>query len=259
MTEQERDPSSVEEGEIQFFEKLYHDQAYHPVGWRLRLTRELGSLRRAAGARPLGRVLSLGCGDGQFELMLAPYAEQVTALDISREAIDIARRNAAASGVGNVDFRCMALSGLSWDDQFDTVLCIAFLHHVPEGDIPALLRRVYDHLRPGGLFYTQEPSKGGVLRAVGRVVLGKKYDTYHSPDERELVPDEMVRALGDAGFKSVKVGYIDLTLIPSYYVMTRGPGAPFYLSVGIDWLWCHSPFARWASGFFAYGRRPESS
>ena len=204
----------------------------------------------------MGRVLSLGCGDGQFELMLAPHAEHVTALDISRQAIEIATGNAVDAGVKNVDYRCMPLSELSWEDQFDTVICLAFLHHVPEEDLPELLKRSYDHLRPGGLFYTQEPSEGGILRTIGRVVLGKRYDKFHSPDERELVPEVISGALRDAGFESVKVGFIDLTLIPAYYILTSGPGVPFYLCVGVDWLWCHSPFARWASGFFAHGRKP---
>jgi 2-polyprenyl-3-methyl-5-hydroxy-6-metoxy-1,4-benzoquinol methylase len=256
LQEHDNDGKSVESGEIEFFDRLYHDQAYHPVGWKLRLSRELESLRRVAGGRSLGRVLSLGCGDGQFELMLAPHAEHVTALDISQQAIQIATDNAAAAGVTNVDYRCMALSELSWDDQFDTVLCLAFLHHVPEEDLADLLKRSFDHLTPGGLFYTQEPSKSGVLRAVGRVVLGKRYDTYHSADERELVPAEIAAALRAAGFKRVKIGYIDLTLIPAYYVLTRGPGIPFYACLGVDWAWCHSPFAKWASGFYAHARKP---
>jgi 2-polyprenyl-3-methyl-5-hydroxy-6-metoxy-1,4-benzoquinol methylase len=258
MTTEDRDTKSVEEGEIAFFEKLYHDQAYHPVGWRLRLARELQSFRRASKGMRLERVLSLGCGDGQFELMLAPYADHITALDISAQAIEIAKRNAEGARVANVDYRCMPLSALSWDDQFDAVICLAFLHHVPEGDMPELLKQAYDHLKPGGLFYTQEPSKVGVLRKVGRVVLGSRYDKYHSVDERELVPQELRQQLREAGFRAVRVGYIDLTLIPAYYVLTKGPSLPFYLCRAVDWAWCHTPLAPLASGFFAHGRKPKT-
>lgn len=255
----QRETKSVEEGEIAFFEKLYGDEAYHPVGWRLRLARELKSLRRAAGNVPLQRVLSIGCGDGQFELMLAPYAEQITALDISPQAIEIAKRNAARAGITDVDFQCLALSELSWETQFDAVICLAFLHHVPEGELPDLLRQAYAHLKPGGFFYCQEPSKEGFLRKVGRIVLGKKYDTYHSPDERELVASDLTAELRAAGFTRVKIGYIDLTLIPAYYVLTRGPSVPFYLCLAVDWAWCHSPAAQWASGFYAYARKKKSA
>jgi len=257
MTERKTD--TVEEGEIEFFERFYGEGAYHPVGWRLRLSRELKSLRRVAGDRPLGRVLSLGCGDGEFELMLAPHAEHITALDISSQAIDIAQRNASRRGVSNVDYRCMPLSDLSWDDQFDAVICLAFLHHVQEEDLPALLLQAYEHLKPGGFFYSQDPNINGFLRKVGRVVLGKNYGKYHSPDERELVPGEIAALLKEAGFGRVRIGYIDVTLIPSYFIMTKGPGAPFYLARAVDWAWCHSPVARWASGFYAYTRKKKSA
>ena len=251
----QRNTKKVEEGEIAFFERLYAEGAYHAVGWRLRLARELESLRRAAGDIELKRVLSLGCGDGQFELMLSPFAEQITALDISQQAIEIARRNAARAEVKNVDFQCLALSDLSWESQFDAVICLAFLHHVPEEDTPDLLREAFAHLRPGGLFYCQEPNREGFLRKVGRVVLGKGYDKYHSPDERELVPTQLRRQLRAAGFASIKVGYIDLTLIPAYYVLTKGPSFPFYLRRAVDWVWCHTPLAPWASGFYAHAKK----
>jgi 2-polyprenyl-3-methyl-5-hydroxy-6-metoxy-1,4-benzoquinol methylase len=254
-----RKNKKVEEGEIAFFERLYAEGAYHPTGWRLRLKRELDSLRRAAVGVELKRVLSLGCGDGQFELMLSPYAEQITALDISPQAIEIAQRNAARAKVTNVDFQCLALSDLSWDTQFDAVICLAFLHHVPEEDTPELLQQAFSHLRTGGLFYCQEPNRDGLLRKVGRVVLGKGYDKYHSPDERELVPRQLTRQLRAAGFGAIKVGYIDVTLIPAYYVMTDGPGAPFYLCRAVDWIWCHTPIAPLASGFYAHARKSVAS
>ena len=255
----QRKTKSVEDGEIAFFERIYGSQAYHPVGWRLRLARELSSLRRAAGEVRLQRVLSLGCGDGEFELMLAPFAEEITALDISPPAIDIAKRNAARAGINNVDFQCLPLSELSWDRQFDAVICLAFLHHVPEEDLSDLLRQAFAHLKPGGFFYSQDPNRNGLLRKIGRLVLRGNYDKYHSPDERELVPSEFTAELGAAGFGSVKIGYIDVTLIPAYFVLTRGPGAPFYLFRALDWIWCHSPLARWASGFYAFAKKKNGS
>lgn len=255
----ERKPDAVEEGEIEFFERFYGEGAYHPTGWRLRLSRELKSLRKVAGKRPLTRVLSLGCGDGEFELMLARYADHITALDISSEAIKIAQRNAERRGITNVDYKCMPLADLSWDDQFDAVISLAFLHHVQEEDLPGLLAQAYAHVKPGGFFYSQDPNINGFLRKVGRVVLGKNYGKYHSPDERELVPEDIAQLLRDAGFAGVRIGYIDVTLIPSYFVMTKGPGAPFYAARAFDWAWTHSPVARWASGFYAFARKKKSA
>lgn len=251
----QRKNEQVEAGELAFFERVYSEGAYHPVGWRLRLARELSSLRRAAGGARFERVLSLGCGDGQFELMLSPFAERIIALDISPQAIEIAKRNAARAGVTNVEYRCLPLSALSWDDQFDAVICLAFLHHVPEADLPDLLRQAFAHLKPGGLFYSQDPNQNGLLRKIGRVVLGKRYDKYHSPDEREMVPGQFASELRSAGFDSVHIGFIDVTLIPTYFVLTKGPGAPFYICRALDWIWCHSPLARWASGFYAYATK----
>lgn len=254
----QRKDERVEAGEIAFFERVYSEGAYHPVGWRLRQERELNSFRRAAGDVRLQRVLSLGCGDGQFELMLAPFAEQITGLDISPQAIEIAKRNAARAGVINIDYRCLPLSELSWDDQFDAVICLAFLHHVPEPDLPDLLGQAFAHLKPGGIFYSQDPNQNGVLRKIGRIVMGRRYHKYHSPDERELVPSRFAADLRNAGFGAVHIGYIDVTLIPAYFVLTKGPGAPFYLCRALDWVWCHSPLASWASGFYAFGTKNTS-
>jgi SAM-dependent methyltransferase len=88
------DPQTASK-EIEFFDKYYEHEAYNPVGWRLRLRREVDSLRKEMRGGTLGRVLSLGCGDGQFELMLAPWAQQVVGLDISPQGIEIGRRQAA--------------------------------------------------------------------------------------------------------------------------------------------------------------------
>lgn len=249
--------SEVEARERTFFDEHYHEDAYHPLGFELRFRRELESLLKARGGGPLGRVLSIGCGQGGFELMLAPHAREVVGIDLAREGIQRAKQHASEAGVTNLDFRCVPVSQLDWNERFDLVVCLGFLHHVPESELPELLAKAYQHTRPGGSFYSQDPNARGVLRKIGRVLLGERYDSYHSPDERELDPNEIADALRTAGFDEVQLGYIDLSLIPIHYYLPTGPGAIMHVARAIDRLWCASPLARWSSGFTAFATRKK--
>jgi SAM-dependent methyltransferase len=242
------------EDERRFFARYYAEKTYHPVGWRLRLERDLRLLRGATRDGRLGGVLSVGCGDGQFELLMAPWAERVTGIDLSPEAIAAAESARTAQGVDNVEFRCETLSDLHWDQSFDTIVCLAFLHHLPEQDLESFLGTARRHLRLGGIFYAQDPNARGILRTVGRTLMGGRYDTYHTPDERELDPGEMVSVLHAAGFGAVEVRFIDLTLMPALYLWKRGTAWPLRLAAAVDRAWCASPFARWASGFALIAR-----
>jgi SAM-dependent methyltransferase len=245
----------VESREREFFERYYGAEACNPTGLRLRMQRELRSLRRRARDRRIGRVLSIGCGDGLFESLLAPFAESVVGIDLSDEAVARARARASALGLRNAEFRCVPLSELRWDEGFDAVVCLAFLHHVPEAELPDLLARVYAHLRPGGFFYAQDPSCGGALRALGRVLLGARYDRYHSPDERELDPEVVAGQLRGAGFASVEIGWIDFSLIAAQYLLPRAPGWLMHPCAWLDAALCATPLARWASGFTLFATR----
>lgn len=241
--------TGVEERERSFFDELYEREAVHPLGNELRLRRELASLLRARGDRPLDRVLTIGCGEGSFECMLSPHAGEIVAVDIAAPGIERARQQAVAAGVANVDFRCMPVSELEWRERFDAIICIAFLHHVPEAELPGFLERAHAHTRAGGLFYSQDPNVRGVLRKLGRVLLGKRYDDYHSPDERELEPAALAELMKSAGFDEVQLGYSDLTLIPLQYFAPSGPAALMHVAKAVDRVWCATPLRVWSSGF----------
>ena len=252
----ERTRAEVEADEVSFFNRYYQSRAYNDLGWRLRIDREVANIQRVAGGKKLNRVLSLGCGDGQFEIALARQVGHVTALDISDEAIELAKRQMTLAGVTNVDFRCLPMAELKWEQGFDAVICLAFLHHVRPTDLPGILGTSARALAPGGFFYSQDPNIHGFMRWLGRKTLGQKdYDKYHSPDERELDPAELEADLRKAGFGQVQIGYIDVTLIPALFVLKNGPSWPLRFCPPFDWLWCHSPFARWASGFYTVARR----
>jgi 2-polyprenyl-3-methyl-5-hydroxy-6-metoxy-1,4-benzoquinol methylase len=118
----------VEDAERAFFAGYYAERRYHPTGWRLRLQRDARVLCAAAPAGRLGRVLSVGCGDGEFELLLAARADSVLGVDISPEAIAMARSAQERAGVRNVEFRCLSVVDLDFSERFDTIVCVAFLH-----------------------------------------------------------------------------------------------------------------------------------
>lgn len=247
--------SDVEERERAYFDEHYDQEACHPLGLELRLRRELENLLRLRGAKPLGRVLSIGCGEGSFELMLAPHAEAVVGIDLAAPGIDAATQRASEAGAQNLEFRCIPVSRLDWGERFDAIVSLGFLHHVPKEELPELLAKCREHIRPGGFFYSQDPNVNGLMRKIGRVLLGKSYDQYHSPDERELDPDEIKGSLLAAGFDDVALGDIDFTLIPIQYYLPTGPGAIMHLARAIDRLWCALPLTRWSSGFTAFATR----
>ena len=67
-------------------------------------------------AQPEGKVLlDLYCGAGTIGLSMAREAERVIGAEIVPEAVENAKRNAAASGFGNAEFIC-ADAGQAADD-----------------------------------------------------------------------------------------------------------------------------------------------
>src|SRR5258706_15405860 len=91
------DSSKVLERELRYHEKLYSGFAQQhfarPAVRALRahmVSRLLGLLPDA----PSARVLSLGCGIGDTEIMLAPYVKELQCVDLSPAAIRQARHDA---------------------------------------------------------------------------------------------------------------------------------------------------------------------
>lgn len=220
----------------------------NPAGDKLHWRRELDLLRRV---RPggLGSVLSLGCGRGWFETLLAEHADHVLGVDLSPESIADAEALVARKGIDNVEFVCADVCSFEFDRSFDTVVCVAFLHHLSDRECLELLSRIHRHLCTGGLLHTQDPNTHGLLRKLGRIVLGSRYDSFHTEDERELDPSAIRSMFLEAGFERADVRYMDLCLIPGMQLFPKAPAWTMEIFALADRAWCSLPVARWASGF----------
>jgi SAM-dependent methyltransferase len=190
---------TVLERELAYHEKLYSGFAQvHFARPAVRALREhiVGRILALTGAGPRSRVLSLGCGIGDTELLLARHVADVVGVDVSPSAIRQARADAARLGIANARFeQASAPAG-----RYDIAIAIFFLHHLPDAELAELPRRLISLVEPGGIFYSLDPSRRRLSGAVGRRVIPGLMKRYQTPDERELEPEATAALFRAAGF-----------------------------------------------------------
>jgi SAM-dependent methyltransferase len=199
-------PEDAVSGELEYHEALYSGFAQaHFAKPAVRAFRAhlVARILGVTGATPASRVLSLGCGLGDTELLLARAVRSVVGVDFSPAAIRQAREDARRASLDNVEFLNSDLAGLQFaEGSFDLVLAIFFLHHLGEDQLRFLLPRVLGWLVPDGLFYSLDPNRYRLLGAVGKVLVPGLMKRYHAPGERELVPSALRGQFIEAGFQA---------------------------------------------------------
>jgi SAM-dependent methyltransferase len=128
------------------------------VNWSSRLAFErpfIESRLQSVGAR---RILDTACGTGQHSIALAKAGYQVVGSDLSAGMIEVARRNAAETGV-TVDFVVAGFGeqACSVAGQFDAVLCLgnSLPHALTASALDGALADFRAVLRRGGLLIVQ--------------------------------------------------------------------------------------------------------
>ena len=175
--------------EIEYHEKLYSGFAQsHFAKPAVRALREhiVSRILKQTAATKDSRVLSLGCGIGDTEVLLAPNVRELTGLDLSPSAIKQAKLD--STHLDNIHFMEGTLETAQiGPSSFDVVIAIFFLHHLPD-TIPELATHIATILKPGGVFYSLDPSRYRLSGAIGELLIPKLMARYQSPNERQLAP-----------------------------------------------------------------------
>jgi SAM-dependent methyltransferase len=121
------------------YRALEHDSARWPrASWLKRLTDNLP---------PGAAVLDLGCASGVPVAAELARQYRVTGVDISREHIEQAARNVPVAEFVCADARTVTFP----DGHFEAAVSLYTFDHVPRQEHRALLGRLHQWLRPGGL------------------------------------------------------------------------------------------------------------
>ncbi len=105
--------------------------------------------------QPGERILDLGCGTGHLTNQIATAGAEVIGLDKSQSMIEEARRL-----YPGLRFEIADAAEFSFEQPFDAVFSNAAIHWMK--DQPAVARRIWDALKPGGRFVAEFGGKGNI-------------------------------------------------------------------------------------------------
>lgn len=157
------------------------------------------------------RILDLGCGTGRNSNYLAGLGAQVSGIEISNTALDIAKKRAEKA-----DLRVDYIFGNIGDKYnfknnfFNLILDITSSNSLNNKERQIYLNEVNRVLKPNGLFFSRVLCKDGDKNAkkLLKINPGQEYDTYILPGinirERVFSKDDFIKMYSEH-FKIIKI------------------------------------------------------
>lgn len=92
-------------------------------------------------------ILDAGCGSGRDSRAFLDQGYRITAFDYSEEMCRL------ASDLLGQSVQHLAFDQIPWQGEFDGIWACASFLHVPKAEIDAVLEKLVDALKPGGIFF----------------------------------------------------------------------------------------------------------
>lgn len=128
---------------------------------------------------PVDSLLDAGTGIGFFLPTLSRVAKKVEAIDCTEYSLKYAREMCKNLNIKNVSFKKASLERLPFkDNQFDVVICLSVLEHIPANKLPTVVDNFYKVLKPGGILIAGYPNEGSyflkLLQTAERLLIRRK-------------------------------------------------------------------------------------
>ena len=135
---------------------------------------------------PGARVLDAGCGSGRDAKAFQEMGYQVEAFDASPAMVELAQEHTG------LPVQLMTFANVDWKEEFDGIWCCASLLHVPAVELPGVMRRLADALKPGGVWYVSFKYGDGE-----REVDGRRFTDMDEDDLNTLVSSLTAMEVGE--------------------------------------------------------------
>ncbi len=145
-------------------------------------------------------ILDYGCATGTVATEIADKVKEVHGIDISSKMIDAAKRKASEYKIENIHFSQSSIFNEELSKEtFDVILAFNILHFLE--DIPKVIQRINELLKPEGMFisavpYRKQRSMSSIFIVSLSKIIGIPYMRFYKVSELE-------DALTNAGFHIV--------------------------------------------------------
>ena len=163
-------------------------------------TAKLHHLCRKLRLQPGQRVLDIGCGWGGFPIFAAQhYRVRVTGITLSRQQASLAATLVQRAGLTEtVEIHLKDYREIADSERYDAIVSVGMAEHVGAAQLPGYFKRVFQWLKPGGVFLNHAIGEG--VRASGGH--GPSFiQEYVFPDSDIPPLPHVVAAAESAGFE----------------------------------------------------------
>lgn len=122
-------------------------------------------------------VLELGCGNGRDSRAILRRTPFYTGIDTSEKMIALSRQKSPKGNFELADAITYDYSG-----PYDVVFAFATLRHIGLEELPIVLTKVYDSLKPGGVFYISSNYGETYRQGPREDEYGNREINYYNPD-----------------------------------------------------------------------------
>ncbi|MGF1513565.1 MAG: class I SAM-dependent methyltransferase [Elainellaceae cyanobacterium] len=149
-------------------------------------------------------VLEVGCGNGNFSVLLAKRCDRLVALDLDDDYVEMTR--ARLKGCSHVKVMAADATALDSPHTFNSVVMLDVLEHI-EADVATIVQLARS-LKPGGNLIVKVPALQSLYSPMDAAI--GHYRRYHKGN--------LSRAFQRAGLTVDKIWYFNLAGIPGWWL-----------------------------------------